>query len=574
MKKIRFGSFPVISMKANERKCLDTYLIKSFADKIAISSTLGSISQTERAFITPALIRDYFKSGKYISESACLAIEDLNNKELLEEAGNTPNIPNTQNGNNTPNGKQDNKFKEPTYNFDQQRIRRAFNALKNLNKSIIENPFYRNNINYPIYIEQMKNSQTIDYDFLLLTNDLLNKSSIDEINYSDNITLIVLFLKIILLPRVAFSDLSTQNSNSEAKGFTAEVAKIIEYSQQKGTNPIALLFKLLISASYLKKKPEMRSNALVNGNAQRPGLVGFIKDSVASAFASMNSQTKGATLKFFDDNYSHLKSISWLLSDERTMQSIDQFFDDTDERTIHNHTGYVPNTTNETGAFADPIFRQYMVQKTEQYNSVLSFLNALYDFNDITSIYEDINISDTISTKIGNQEYNTDQGEIIHFIDTVAMECFMNNLRDEVNKIMNIVKMKSEIEISNQLGKVDKNKTTINLMAEYHSAKDTNTKAQILGQIENQKYRDMILNIFNPQNKDKNQVNKINLEFNLNLIQLELTNLYEATLVKLLTDGENNLLNKILLDCNNNVNNINNVNIIDDFKIYFENISK
>ena len=87
MKKIRFGSFPVVSMKKNEQHCLDSYLIKTFADKIAITSALGTISKTERAFITPSLIRKYFKSGQVLENSNLGTFSK--DDQLLEEAGGT-----------------------------------------------------------------------------------------------------------------------------------------------------------------------------------------------------------------------------------------------------------------------------------------------------------------------------------------------------------------------------------------------------------------------------------------------------------------------------------------------------
>jgi hypothetical protein len=61
MKKLRVGSFPLIEIPAQDRKCLDRYLIKTFSDNISINDAIRNLNITKGLFyITPdSLMRDW-----------------------------------------------------------------------------------------------------------------------------------------------------------------------------------------------------------------------------------------------------------------------------------------------------------------------------------------------------------------------------------------------------------------------------------------------------------------------------------------------------------------------------------
>ena len=46
MKKIKFGSFPLISMPRKDRDCIDKYCIKNYADLITLNSAVKGLSDT------------------------------------------------------------------------------------------------------------------------------------------------------------------------------------------------------------------------------------------------------------------------------------------------------------------------------------------------------------------------------------------------------------------------------------------------------------------------------------------------------------------------------------------------
>lgn len=548
MKKIRFGSFPLISLPARERQCLDSYLIKSFADKIAISSTLGTISRTERVYITPNLIRKYFKDELYESDLSVVA-SDMLLEEAKGGAPKKPTTPTTPQDKNKDKDKRDNSFGDKPLS-EQARIKRAFQALKNLNANIIKDPFYQHNINFPIYIENMDaNGIPTSYDFLLLTNDLLNKSSINEINYSDNITLIIMFMKIILSPNLRLSDLGNPVFKADSDLFRSDIVKFIEFAQQKGTNPISLMFMLLISVAKAKK--------MHTGPGPFNGLIKSTQNYIKNVFGTK----LGETTKFFDDKYPHTKSISFLLNGV-DFDGIQKFFDDTMSVPTHiagtpHEAQYTSNKDNETGVFADPVFRQFMMQKTEQYNSVLSLVNAMYDFNADNNLYRDVESSDSLILKFndGNTEtaFNINQDEIISLMDNEAMPCFMTNLRNDINNELNRAylvfgtslktRMKGKVEARD---KGDYKMSSDMIQKEVQTlesklATATPDQAQSINNSINSLYKKLqsnfIFQAYGDQIDPKKQVKVINLEFNLRNIQSELTYLYSNAIMKLVDEN-------------------------------------
>lgn len=546
LKKIRFGSFPLIKMNKKDRNCLDSYLIKSFANKIAITTALGNINKSEKNYISPYIISKFFKSDIYEESDS----EKYYNLKLIEEAKtNKKNKKTTKDAVKNAATKinyNKNEFKKPfsiEKNKKAEQITRAFKALKNLNANIIKDPFYRNNIILPIYIEGSSNTNVVSYDFLLLSNDLLNNSSIDEINYSDNITFIILFLKIIMTPSVGLGDIGTSAKSNTSLHFKSEVAKIIEFSQLKGLNPVTIMFYLLQAASKLKKKK----------NSKYPGFIEMTKTYIADIFKNDNNANE--VIKFFGENDNNkLKSISDLL-DRINFDSIHEFFDD--------KTG--DNSHVETGAYADPIFRQYMLQKVEQYNSVLSLLNALYDFNNDNNLYIDVNKYDTMEVNINNNnnKLNIKHEDIIDFAQNNGLPCFMINLRNEINAQMKIAVIALQMSSNTTLKKNEKlpedqiqairdeiNSLTGALQNATQNQNNQDIQAltkrlEIYQKSLNAALHTQFLDNLTKtnQNNREKELSKINLSFNLNQIQNEISLLYSTTLVNLL-NAEN--IQKIL----------------------------
>ena len=91
--------------------------------------------------------------------------------------------------------------------------------------------FYRDNVFYPIYIEEtIKSGNYTDYkyDFLILSNDLVKKQILDEIQYDDRITLLFLILKCILLPNTKLSNLGTRDSSGQVSDIRKYFAVYLE----------------------------------------------------------------------------------------------------------------------------------------------------------------------------------------------------------------------------------------------------------------------------------------------------------------------------------------------------------
>ena len=66
MKKIRFGSFPLISVPRQDRDCIDKYSIKNYSDLITLNSAVRSSSDAADKYITPYSIYKYFKNPQLL----------------------------------------------------------------------------------------------------------------------------------------------------------------------------------------------------------------------------------------------------------------------------------------------------------------------------------------------------------------------------------------------------------------------------------------------------------------------------------------------------------------------------
>lgn len=271
MKKISFGSFPLIDMNHSDRKCIDKYSIKNYADLITLNSQIGHISSDVDQYVTPDIILKYFK--------------------------------NTSSQNNELNG----DVKSAAYK-KRNTLKRAFNSLKAYHKAIQKDGFYRDFTTYPIYIEHAGNNNNHDYDFILLSNDLQKKEILDGIKYDDKITLVFLFLKDMLYPGVPLNEIGIGQSFDLRR----DVAKFIEYSKQSGIDPVTAFVRFIKLAGYSKqnKKSNFKiSNIIKNSSLFSNG----ISDKLWALFGGSRDQTE-------------IKDISFMTSVKQA--DIAQFFDE------------------------------------------------------------------------------------------------------------------------------------------------------------------------------------------------------------------------------------------------------
>jgi len=223
MRKISFGSFPLTEIRADDRKCLDRYLIKTFSDNISISDAVRNLAITKNMmYITPdTIMRDW----------------------LSKDNGNNRGHDRVQVSDRTSN------------NLYEQALRRAFYILKEFYKKIKNAPFYKEYIYYPIYVEKVEKVDVankskdatevqMNYSFVILSNDLTKGLKIDEIKYDENASLNFLFLFIEFF---ASEDFGGSIHDFSQKDYEFLV-KLYQFVEESGKDPIHMtidLYKLL-----------------------------------------------------------------------------------------------------------------------------------------------------------------------------------------------------------------------------------------------------------------------------------------------------------------------------------------
>ena len=213
MKKIAVGAFPLVHIDKSERKMVENYLINTLSDLINVNQLATDINSDRARFITPMSILNFIKNNKFETEKT---VPESNMETERSEKSNS--------------------------------IRRAFKNTKNLYSAISNDPFYRDNVFYPIYIEEtIKSGNYTDYkyDFLILSNDLVKKQILDEIQYDDRITLLFLILKCILLPNTKLSNLGTRDSSGQVSDIRKYFAVYLETCKNANINPIDMFVKII-----------------------------------------------------------------------------------------------------------------------------------------------------------------------------------------------------------------------------------------------------------------------------------------------------------------------------------------
>ena len=379
MKKIAVGAFPLVSIDKMERKMVENYLINTLSDLINVNQLSADINSDRARFITPMSILNFIKENKTNFEhNSEVSYNDM--KTERESKANS--------------------------------IKRAFKNTKNLYSAISNDPFYRDNVFYPIYIEEtIKSGNYTDYkyDFLILSNDLVKTQILDEIQYDDRITLLFLILKCILLPDKKLTDIG-KNIGGSTVDIRKYFAVYLESCKNNNINPIDMFVKVINLAGLQKRTKGGRGNT--------NNLLGLltskgVKPEIANKIHSANF------LNLFD-NAGEIKDANFLTN--LNQSDIAKFLED--------------------DVIMDPSYniigRQYAQAKTHEYGRILSIIDSLKVFNGAPNMVQDMN-SNEIMQKIklakstNNQEeeevsINIDQ--ILNDIETVYFRQFLQTIQN------------------------------------------------------------------------------------------------------------------------------------------------
>lgn len=247
MKKIRFGSFPLVEVNKGDRRCLDKYLIKNFSDNISISDAMRNLNLTKNLmYITPdSLMREWYSNGK--------SKNDGTGRHVSYDS--------------RSNGGEYEKI-----------LTRAFYILKDFYKNVSHKPFYREYVYYPIYIEKVESVSVsnvshskMNYSFIVLSNDLDVDLKIDEIRYDENtsLNLLYLFIEFFVDPEKpvsagpSTSTSSINNINEEDLGF---LVKLYQYIEKLGKEPIVFMTELYKFFGVLQSAT---TNAITSGGINK-----------------------------------------------------------------------------------------------------------------------------------------------------------------------------------------------------------------------------------------------------------------------------------------------------------------
>jgi len=386
MKKIKFGSFPVSSISKSNRQCIDTFCMKNFASLITMSTAMGNIENDINKYITPDIIMKYFKNPE-------------------EEY-------------NSYNG-------EININNKTKTMRRAFKAIKGFYKTIGGVPFYRDHKIFPIYLEHTNKNNSNDYDFLLLSNDLINANHLDEINYSDQLSLIFMILKDQFYKKDSFNSFGQKSNQNEIR---AQVASFIDYSKNNNTDPITAFLNIIKLAGDRKE----RFNNTYTGQSSRNIHRNEMNFSLKNVFGSstLDKTLSSELKKLFKDG--EIVDVNYLLKTIET-KDIQEFLDEEDNKNTGIH---IQDKTSK-------IERQFISKKVSEYNKILSLVDSLMAFNKETKVLTDMNeisadkIEITTPGERGDEVELIDikKNEVVNSIRTTYYEPFVQNVVIKTNLI-------------------------------------------------------------------------------------------------------------------------------------------
>ncbi len=376
MKKISLGSFPLVDLDGKERKYIDSYLIKVLSDLITVNQLSNSIYMDRAKYITPISIMEFIKENKGNSSSPNQPYSDSMDTERLIKA----NV-----------------------------IKHAFKNTKKLYQALSADPFYKTNIFFPIYIEEpIKSSsgyQDYNYDFLILSNDLVKQQLLDEIIYDDKITLLFLVLKCLIAPHMKVTDIGTTHNNGV--NFRKYFSVFLETCKNENINPFDMFIKIVKAAGMGKRSGR---NGLFSGIAER-----------VSGVNATDSKFHSKTFLNLFNTDGEIKDASFL-----TNISLDQ---------INN---FIKETSNFDTENYNPMLRQYAQAKTHEYGKILSIVDALRAFNTSSNVMEEIN-SNTLISKISVKDPANSEETLLSINKEVIINeletTLFRNFLDEIGKL-------------------------------------------------------------------------------------------------------------------------------------------
>ncbi len=492
MKKISFGSFPLVDVDPQDRQCVDNYSIKSFADLITMNTQMTQSASDAEQYITPDVILKYFKSPT--------SLDNAKNPDIKEKA---------------------------------KTMKNAFRNLRNYSKALAGNPFYKDKVTYPIYIEHKNKNDSHDYDFVLLANDLIQKESLDEIKYNDVTTLTFLFLKDMLYSEIKLSEMG---DSGESYKIRSDIAKFIEFSKNNNTDPISAMIKLIKIASVRK----------FNNDPGYGGLRSQVKDKKSA----LNNAISKKFFKLFggDRKEGQIKDINFMLNELDHLKIAD-FFDDTNE---NNRNAHMQGSNNKY-TVDSTVERQYIAQKTHEYNKILSIVDSLIHFNTSKEVFGDVSgqvIDQTIKMNNNGPEIDVNYDKIIDAIRNDYFESMLitlitklNVAQDKVGNILSTNKMTKKPVSSNVQERISHYELEIiSLDSEYmeleniipnnsneqlnvsskmnHNRATYNTQVSLLKQARDEA---MIANLNSRELENKKKGQQSKLKYNIGTIQGDLT---------------------------------------------------
>ena len=387
MKKISLGSFPLVDLDGKERKYIDSYLIKVLSDLITVNQLSNSIYMDRAKYITPISIMEFIKENKGNSSGPNQPYSDSMDTERLIKA----NV-----------------------------IKHAFKNTKKLYQALSADPFYKTNIFFPIYIEEpIKSSsgyQDYNYDFLILSNDLVKQQLLDEIIYDDKITLLFLVLKCLIAPHMKVTDIGTNQNNG--KNFRKYFSVFLETCKNENINPFDMFIKIVKAAGMGKR-------------SIKPGLFGtYSAAQNTNMFSNLAERVSGVNNR---DEKFHSKTFLNLFNTDGEIKDA-SFLTDISLDQINN---FIRETSSFDTKNYNPMLRQYAQAKTHEYGKILSIVDALRAFNTSSNVMEEIN-SNTLISKISVKDSNNEdtllsinKEAIINELETTLFRNFL----DEIGKL-------------------------------------------------------------------------------------------------------------------------------------------
>lgn len=386
MKHIKTGSFPLVQIDKEDRKCIDSYMIKNLAKLVVLNELVSSGPGNNKILKTPNTVLEQIGFSTKHKEH-----DDLSSQ------------------NNSEN------------------VIRSFKAFKELYNHIGKDPFYKNDVLYPIYIEQKSthaNKTSYDYDFLLITNDLQKNQSLDEITYDDYTTLSFIVLKDLLYPDVTLQDLSVKNEKIDTREFRLNFVKFIQHAKSIRKNPIQIFESIIKSVG-----DTMRDTKNKGMDYTKTDLLNSMRNTMGSTSNTSNTKENNFIKSLFDD-FGKLTSASQLI------------------KFTHNQIKEFVNEPNNEKDF-NISNRQFNFQKVQDYTQVLQVLDSLIVFNGITinDIFGDVN-SSTAVVKIkddeGNNQFDVDLGELTNDFNTLYYKSFMSHIKDRIDRTLTFINTQRE----------------------------------------------------------------------------------------------------------------------------------